>query len=162
MIGTVALGLIMLSIPDIKPSTRKVTKEELRPILEKIKREYLLPPDLILAQIEVESGFRNITGEAGEIGLLQVLVKTGRDMGYTEDELYEIEAGVLAGAKYLRMMLNRYENCLPVALWAYNAGPGAVDRGIIPKKTRNYAEKVMRIYGKITVPPFFCIYEKGA
>ena len=79
--------------------------------------------------------------EAGAEGLLQVLPSTAATVAVTEDTP---RANVLAGARYLRQMLDRFGD-LELALAAYNAGPTAVDEagGAVPTiETLRYAKNI--------------------
>ena len=76
---------------------------------------------------------------AGALGLLQVMPGTARAVGLTA---YEPGANVLAGARYLRQLLDRYGD-VDLALAAYNAGPTAIDRaGHAPMASLRYAKNV--------------------
>ena len=76
---------------------------------------------------------------AGALGLLQVMPGTARSVGLTA---YEPGANVLAGARYLRQLLDRYGD-VDLALAAYNVGPTAIDRaGHAPVAPLRYAKNV--------------------
>lgn len=84
-----------------------------------------LPASLLAAVAHVESRFQpNAVSPKGAIGLLQVLPSTGRALGL---DVSRPDANVLAGARFLRLMLDRFRSA-DVALAAYNAGPAAVER----------------------------------
>ncbi len=110
-------------------------------------------PELIQAIVEVESAFKmDAKSHAGAIGLMQLMPATARSL---KANPYVPEQNVEAGTRYLDMLLKKYEtrpNGLALALAAYNAGPGAVDRwgGIPPyKETRNYVRKVISRYRQL-------------
>jgi soluble lytic murein transglycosylase-like protein len=97
---------------------------------------------------QVESNFQpNAVSHAGARGLLQVLPSTAQEL---EIDLDSPDADVLAGARYLRRMLARFDS-LELALAAYNAGPTAVARaGQAPsEETRAYVSKVMARWQQI-------------
>ena len=76
---------------------------------------------------------------AGARGLLQLMPETAREVGLPGDEP---AANVLAGARYLRQLLNRYSD-VDLALAAYNAGPTTIDRaGHAPVDSLRYAKNV--------------------
>jgi soluble lytic murein transglycosylase-like protein len=84
-----------------------------------------LPPSLLAAVADVESHFApEARSSKGAVGLLQVMPETGRELGL---DVSRPHANVLAGARFLRAMLDRFRSA-DVALAAYNAGPGAVER----------------------------------
>ena len=116
-----------------------------------------LRPELIQAVMEVESGYQvNARSRAGAIGLMQLMPQTAKHLNVNA---HDPEQNVEGGARLLDTLVQRYEsrrNGLALALAAYNAGPGAVDRfgGIPPyKETRHYVTKVIRRFKELVKEP---------
>jgi soluble lytic murein transglycosylase-like protein len=106
---------------------------------------YDVSADLVRAVIQTESNFdpKAVSG-AGARGLMQLTPITLRELKVKIDP-FDPRQNILAGTKYLSMMLDRHDGNVPLALASYNAGPGAVrrHRGIPPfKETRGYVKKV--------------------
>ena len=106
---------------------------------------YDVSADLVRAVIQTESNFnpRAVSG-AGARGLMQLTPITLRELKMKIDPFNPRE-NILAGTKYLGMMLERHDGNVPLALASYHAGPTAVrrHRGIPPfKETRGYVKKV--------------------
>jgi len=113
-----------------------------------------VPPDLALAVMQAESQFNpRAVSPSGAIGLMQVLPSTARDLGVTNaEDLFEPETNVNVGLQYLSNLLSKYKGNEKLALAAYNAGPGAVDRfgGVPPyNETRAYIDRVMSIRSRL-------------
>lgn len=102
-----------------------------------------VPVDLVHAVINQESrGNQEAVSSAGAIGAMQLMPSTAADLGV---DPYDARQNVEGGVKYLKKMLDRYDNDVDKALAAYNAGPGNVDKydGIPPfPETQNYVKKI--------------------
>lgn len=109
--------------------------------------EQQLPPEFVRSVAKIESDFRlNAISSKGAFGLMQLMPSTAAELGVNANQADENARG---GAKYLRTLLLRYHGDSVLALAAYNAGPGAVDKfgGVPPyEETRRYVLKVLREY----------------
>jgi soluble lytic murein transglycosylase-like protein len=143
-----------LATQPAKPK-RAVATELNRTILERIERFHHLvdgyseihelDPDLVRAVIYVESGGDpRAVSPRGASGLMQLMPQSFADLG--DDERFDPEINISSGTRYLREMLDRFQS-VEAALWAYNAGPTAVEREFMPLETREYVPRVLRIRG---------------
>jgi soluble lytic murein transglycosylase-like protein/outer membrane protein assembly factor BamD (BamD/ComL family) len=127
--------------------------------------EFSVDPVLLLSLIKQESSFDpTAVSSSGAQGLTQLMPVTALDMspGILRSDLQDVRVNVRTGAKYLGKMLSRFNGNIVLALAAYNAGPGAVDRWFkasqqrsemmefiesIPyRETREYVSAIIRNY----------------
>jgi soluble lytic murein transglycosylase-like protein len=111
-------------------------------------KKYSLPESFVRSVMRAESGFEpTAVSPKGAVGLMQLMPETARQLGIDPSNPRENAAG---GAQYLLELLAKYEhdpNQVILALAAYNAGPGAVERyhGVPPfRETREYILRVLR------------------
>lgn len=120
-------------------------------LIESAARKYDLPAPLVRAVIRAESNFDpNAVSACGAKGLMQLMDATAAWLGVRDS--FDPAANIEGGAKYLRKMLDRYGD-VTLALAAYNAGPGAVDRcgGVPPfRETQVYVQRVLGFAGEKT------------
>ncbi|MSP90996.1 MAG: lytic transglycosylase domain-containing protein [Myxococcales bacterium] len=108
---------------------------------------YKLPVELVRAVMQVESGNSPIAlSHRGAVGLMQLLPETGKAMGVTD--LYDPAQNVAGGARFLRVLANRFQGDLVKVLSAYHAGSARVQtREATPfAATDDYVRKVLRLY----------------
>jgi hypothetical protein len=119
---------------------------------EKLVREaadrHHVDPALIRAVIQTESNWNSwAVSRRGAGGLMQLIPTTAQRFG--ANDLFNPQQNIDAGVRYLKTLLERYNGNLDLALAAYNAGEGAVDRAHgIPayRETRNYVHRVQDAY----------------
>ncbi|MGM0677873.1 lytic transglycosylase domain-containing protein [Ectothiorhodospira marina] len=111
-------------------------------------RHHRVDQELIRAIITVESCFdRFAVSRVGAEGLMQLMPGTAREVGV--DNTFDPQQNIRGGVTYFTRMLDRFEGDLTLALAAYNAGPGAVERygGVPPfRETQGYIERVFNEY----------------
>uniref|UniRef100_A0A7C5VF59 Lytic transglycosylase domain-containing protein n=1 Tax=Thermus caliditerrae TaxID=1330700 RepID=A0A7C5VF59_9DEIN len=114
----------------------------------KYARAWGVDPYLVAAVVWVESGYcPGAVGRAGEVGLGQFMPGTwARTTGAPVEWRSHPDWALWATAKHLRELYFAVGGDWRKALWAYNAGLGAVQRGRVPASTLRYAEKVLAVY----------------
>jgi len=118
-----------------------------RLVREAAERHHM-DPALVRAVIETESGWNaRAKSNKGALGLMQLIPTTAVRFGV--NDAFSPQQNVDAGVRYLKTLLQRYNGNLDLALAAYNAGEGAVDRAHgVPafRETRDYVQKVQNAY----------------
>jgi soluble lytic murein transglycosylase-like protein len=105
----------------------RVGPQKLQPVIHEASQRYGLPPALIQAVIRVESNFNpEATSPKGAQGLMQLMPATATDLQVTNP--YDMRENILAGSRYLHLLLKKFQHKLPHALAAYNAGPHRVEK----------------------------------
>ena len=116
--------------------------EPYRTLIANTSRTHGLEEALVLAVIEVESGFDpEAVSHAGARGLMQLMPVVEREYGVTD--VFEPRQNVETGCAYLARLLSAYRGRLAWALAAYNAGPGRVRRAGGPP-SHVYVRRVLR------------------
>lgn len=126
----------------------RIKFSELEGVISSAARTHRLDPALIKAVIKAESGgVPGALSEKGAMGLMQLMPDTAA--GLFVSNPFDPESNIWGGAKYLRQMLDKFGGNVILALAAYNAGPGSVEKfgGIPPfPETRDYVRRVLTLW----------------
>jgi len=130
-------------------------------LIEEHAGNYAISPDLVRAVIQVESAFNaRAVSPKGAMGLMQLMPATAAEHGVVDP--FDPAENIRGGVAYLRELLDRYDNQVELALAAYNAGPGAVDKygkQIPPyRETRDYVRRIKSVT-PIRIGPKRVIYK---
>ena len=123
---------------------------EIAAAVRDVEHVHAVPPALIRAVIQHESGFNpKALSKAGAIGLMQVMPYTAPRVGFTEADLWDPAKNILAGTRLLAVLLRYYRGDLISALVGYNARPRALFAPI-PRngETPGYVAGVLRLFEK--------------
>ena len=127
---------------DIIPRYNGRYKGVYKPMAEAAARKHGIPPDLFNRLVQQESNWNpKAKSHKGAIGLAQLMPFTAKKLGVNP---HDPQQNLEGGARYLRQMYNKFRSW-KLALAAYNAGPGAVEKygGVPPyKETKNYVKKI--------------------
>lgn len=137
-------------------------KNALENLFQTAASRFNIPVSLLKAVAQVESGMNpKAISRAGAQGIMQLMPATARSLGVTDP--FNPFENILAGARYLRSLLDKFQGDEKLALAAYNAGPGTVKRygGMPPfKETQNYVRNVLKIkeqlQGTLKATSTFC------
>lgn len=156
-------GVIHLTNVPKSPAYERIMKEpEPRAvvhydrIIENKSAKYNLDPSLIRALITAESNWDSTAiSQKGAIGLMQIMPDTATDMQISNP--FDPEQNIEAGSRYIRLLLDKFDGYLELAIAAYNAGPTTVERaGGVPRitETRQFLNNVLSIHqGKPSKKP---------
>jgi soluble lytic murein transglycosylase-like protein len=119
-------------------------------LIQQAAQKYNIHPALLSAVMQKESATRpDAVSPAGAIGLMQIMPDTGRDLGYTPEQLRDPAINIEAGAKYLKQLLDQFGGDAELALAAYNSGMGNVRKygNKVPpfKETQDYVASLAPI-----------------
>lgn len=125
-----------------------VSNSSIDSLIEEAGSTYNVDTKLIHSVIQAESGYnQNAVSQAGAQGFMQLMPTTAQSLGVTD--AFDARQNIFAGTQYLSQMLTKYNGNKQLALAAYNAGPGNVDKhnGVPPfNETQNYVKKVLGNY----------------
>jgi soluble lytic murein transglycosylase-like protein len=136
------------SIRSTTPMADVAPRDRFEPLIREHATRHALRVELVRAVIQVESGYNpRARSPKGAMGLMQLMPATARQLGVRNP--FDPAENIRGGCAYLRQLLDRYQGNEELALAAYNAGSGAVDRhghAIPPyQETREYVRKVSRL-----------------
>ncbi|WP_324626295.1 lytic transglycosylase domain-containing protein [Acinetobacter sp. MD2(2019)] len=134
----------------VLPSFNK-NKDAFNDIIHQAAQQHGLAAGLIKAVMHTESGFNtNAKSPVGAQGLMQLMPATAKR--FNVNNSFDPQQNILGGAKYLSLLLKRYNGNTQLALAAYNAGEGNVDRygGVPPfRETQDYVQRVLNRYNHL-------------
>lgn len=137
------------STPVTATSSVEYTNDTLESIFQKASETYGVSVNLLKAIAKAESGFNQYaTSKSGAMGIMQLMPSTAAGLGVSD--AYDAEQNIMGGANLISQLLAKYNGDVSLALAAYNAGSGNVDKygGIPPfAETQNYVSKILGYLG---------------
>lgn len=139
----------LVVVPATRPVRYAPPPAEIRQIVDEAARRHDVDPLLVHSVIQTESNYRaDVVSPKGAQGLMQLIPATARRFGVADS--FDARANIEGGVRYLKHLQERFRGDLTLALAAYNAGEGAVERhqhAVPPyRETREYVERVGRRY----------------
>lgn len=136
------------SCQGLTPVSMAQRAKNFEPLITRVSLRHGLSPQLVSAVMRVESCYdRKAVSRSGARGLMQLMPTTAAELGVRDS--FDAEQNVEGGVRYLKAMMQRFNNNLDHALAAYNAGPEAVTahRGIPPyPETESYVRRIRKLY----------------
>ncbi len=133
--------------PESKVSNNLQGKQDFDQIVEAAAQHYGMDSSLIKAVIQAESAGNPLAvSPAGAQGLMQLMPETAAELGVKDS--FDPAQNVMAGTRYLRLLLDRYRGDVKLALAAYNWGMGNLENQpeSLPKETKNFVVRVQNQY----------------
>lgn len=126
----------------------QTSKPQLLSMISQISKKHGVDEKLVKALVQQESGFNpKAKSNCGAMGLMQLMPSTAKTLGVTD--AYNPVQNVDGGVRHLKWLLSKYNGNVILALAAYNAGSGAVDKykDVPPyAETQNYVKKILANY----------------
>jgi hypothetical protein len=149
------------SIRTTSVSPASVRASQWDEVIDEQAQRHGISADLVRAVIQVESAFNpRARSPVGAMGLMQLMPGTAAELGVTNP--YDPVQNIRGGVAYLRSLLDEFGGNEELALAAYNAGPGAVNKygRVIPpyRETRDYVKKVSARTGGVRTAPKAVVY----
>jgi hypothetical protein len=146
----VAVTAVSAGKAGLMPGSAIPTKAEMHEMLSEAGTAHHIDEDLLASVVRAESGgHARAVSRTGAQGLMQLMPGTASAMGV--QDAFKPEQNIAGGTAYLDSLLTRYHDNVALALAAYNAGPGAVDKyhGVPPyRETREYVARVIREFNR--------------
>jgi soluble lytic murein transglycosylase-like protein len=138
-----------LAVPNVQmvdDSCQPMPQDQVDKLIDSAAKKQSVDASLLKSVMRQESAFKPCAvSTAGAMGLMQIMPETAGMLGL--DDPFDPAKNTEAGAHFLKMMLDRYQGDVPMALGAYNAGPGRVDKagGVPPiAETMQYVTNILR------------------
>lgn len=137
--------LVVPNVQMMDDSCQALGKSDVDQLVDDASKKHGVDVDLLRSVMRQESGFKPCAvSVAGAMGLMQIMPGTAEMLKL--DDPFDPQKNVDAGASFLKMMLDRYQGNVTLALGAYNAGPGTVDKagGVPPiAETMQYITNIL-------------------
>jgi len=148
LLATIGRPTAVVSCRNMTTSKLEKRARGYKHAIETYSTAYEVDPEMVKAIIAIESCFdKRAVSKVGAQGLMQLMPATARELKVWDS--FDANQNIRGGTKYFSQMLTRFSNNTELALAAYNAGPGAVEKygGIPPyAETQGYVKKVLERY----------------